>query len=56
MQFFTAFTFVFNYLKKLGSWSNAILDMYIEVKGMHCFISEFSSTLFFTDNSVPLIH
>lgn len=38
MHFFTRFTFVLNYLKRLGSWFKEILVIYIEVKDMHCFI------------------
>lgn len=54
MHFFTRSTFIFNYLKRLGSWLNEILVIYIEVKDMHCFVSEFSSISSFVANVVPL--
>lgn len=54
MHFFTMSSFVFNYLKRLGSWLNEILIIYIEVKDMHCFVSEFGSTSSFIANVVPL--
>ena len=54
MHFFTRFTFAFNYLKRLGSWFNEILVIYIEIKDLHWFISEFISTLSFISNGVTL--
>ena len=54
MHFFTRFTFAFNYLKRLGSWFNEILFIYIEIKDLHWFIFEFSSTLSFISNGVTL--
>lgn len=56
MHFFIMFTFVFNYLKRLGSCLNEILIIYIEVKDMHCFVSQFGSTSSFIANVVPLFY
>lgn len=53
MHFFTMSTFVFNYLKRLGSWLNEILVIYIEVKDMPCFVSEFGSPSSLIADVVP---
>lgn len=53
MHFFTMSTFVFNYLKRLGSWLSEILVIHTEVKEMPCFVSEFGSTSSLIADVVP---